>query len=54
VILGEFVCCRLTDSGSEDPWVIQVALTPFNQENLKLMIKIGQSDKASVTVRKKH
>lgn len=33
----------LTDSRSEHPWVVQVALTALNQEDLEIVVEVGQS-----------
>jgi hypothetical protein len=54
IVPEEVVCCRLTDSWSVNPWIIQVTLSTLNQENLKLMVKIGQSDKDASEPEKSH
>lgn len=35
---------KLTDSRTKDPWVVQVTLSSFDQENLKVVIEIGQTE----------
>ncbi len=41
---------ELTDSRTENPWVVQVALASFDQENLKVVIEVGQSGRNKVSV----
>lgn len=33
----------LTDSGSENPWIVQVTLSALNQEDLEIVVEVGQS-----------
>jgi hypothetical protein len=54
IVPEEVVCCRLTDSWSVNPWIVQVTLSTLNQENLKLMVKIGQSGKDVSEPEKSH
>jgi hypothetical protein len=39
---------KLTDTGTKHPWVVQVALTTLNQKNLKIVVKIGQSESSAI------
>lgn len=33
---------RRTDAGAVDPWIVQVALSTLDQEDLEFVVQIGQ------------
>ena len=35
---------KLTDARSKNPWIVEITLPAFDQENLKVIIQIRQSD----------
>ena len=35
---------KLTDSWSEYPWIVQIALTTFNEQHLEIVVQIRQPD----------
>jgi hypothetical protein len=48
VVTKELAHLRLTDSRTVNPWIIQVALSTFNEEDLKFVVQIGQPSEVLV------
>jgi hypothetical protein len=37
------MCGRRTDSRAVDPWVVQIGLSTLNQEDLEIVVQVGQA-----------